>query len=181
MVSTTTLTLAEAGGIERYTVLLRSPPTGTVTVTPESDDTDVATVSGALEFTPSNWNQPQTVTVTGVDDAIINAPPRTARVTHQVTGGGYDGITVPAVMVTATDDEATGVTAIAGTLLEADGVTPLGQDGLTVGEDGGTNTYQILLTSQPTSPITIAPRSSDNLYHRPRQAAHGGCDGDPQQ
>ncbi len=55
------------GGTADYTVVLRSEPTGDVTVTPASD-TSVATVSGALTFTPGNWNTPQTVTVTGVSN-----------------------------------------------------------------------------------------------------------------
>ena len=55
------------GGTADYTVVLNSEPTGDVTVTPASD-TSVATVSGALTFTPGNWNTPQTVTVTGVSN-----------------------------------------------------------------------------------------------------------------
>ncbi len=55
------------GGTADYTVVLKSEPTDDVTVTPDSD-TSVVTVSGALTFTPGNWNTPQTVTVTGVSN-----------------------------------------------------------------------------------------------------------------
>jgi Ca2+-binding RTX toxin-like protein len=51
-------------------VRLNTQPTANVTVaiTPESQ----VTVSlGALTFTPANWNVPQTVTVTAVDDAVV--------------------------------------------------------------------------------------------------------------
>ena len=45
------------GGTADYTVVLRSEPTFDVTVTPASDPS-VVTVSGALTFTPGNWNTP---------------------------------------------------------------------------------------------------------------------------
>ena len=48
-----------------YTVKLKSKPSDNVTVTPVSNDERIATVSGDLTFTSANWNQAQTVTVTG--------------------------------------------------------------------------------------------------------------------
>ncbi len=49
-----------------YTLTLDSKPRTWVTVTPSSGATDKATVSGPVTFLPSNWNQPKTVTVTGI-------------------------------------------------------------------------------------------------------------------
>ena len=48
-----------------YTVKLKSKPSDDVTVTPVSSNERIATVSGDLTFTSANWNQAQTVTVTG--------------------------------------------------------------------------------------------------------------------
>ena len=42
-------------GFDEYTVVLTSQPTATVTVTPSTTSTEV-TLSGALTFTPSNWD-----------------------------------------------------------------------------------------------------------------------------
>ena len=53
-----------------------------------SDDTAAATVSPSQFTIPSSeWDQPQTVTVTGVADAA------TAEITLTAVGGGYDGVT----------------------------------------------------------------------------------------
>ena len=67
-VSASSLMVTE-GGTNTYTVKLNSRPSADVTVTPASSAVAKATVSGALTFTPSEWNTPKTVTVTGVEDA----------------------------------------------------------------------------------------------------------------
>jgi len=60
------LTVREAAGTGEYTVVLNTAPTSEtdVTVTPTSSDPSIATVSGPLTFTSTNWATPQTVTVT---------------------------------------------------------------------------------------------------------------------
>jgi cyclophilin family peptidyl-prolyl cis-trans isomerase len=61
----------EAGGSATFKVVLDTAPTANATIGLESTNTAEGTVSPAqLVFTPSNWNTPQLVTVTGVDDAI---------------------------------------------------------------------------------------------------------------
>ena len=53
-------------------------------------------------FTTSNWNQPRTVTVRGVEDEDIND--ETVTVTHRSSGGGYGSVT-GTVTVSVTDDD----------------------------------------------------------------------------
>ena len=103
------LSAAENGGTATYTVVLGSQPTGAVTVTPSIGDASVAAASGALTFTPSNWSSPQTVTVTGVNDDIDNAPDRETRISHAVSGGDYGGVPAADVTVTAVDDDSRAV------------------------------------------------------------------------
>ena len=68
---TTGLTTTEAGGTATFTVVLNSQPTADVTIGLSSSDTTEGTVAPAsLTFTAANWNVAQTVTVTGVDDAL---------------------------------------------------------------------------------------------------------------
>ena len=93
-----------------YTVVLDTDPGNgtTVTVTPSSSDTNIATVSGGLTFTggsSGNWSAPQTVTVTGVADLVDNPNnARTAEITHTVSG--YGSITTASsVTVTVRDDD----------------------------------------------------------------------------
>lgn len=77
----------EGGGTATFRVVLNTRPTANVTVRYESDDpTEGAVSPPSLTFTPSNWNAPQTVTITGVDDeeedgdqtySIVFLPPET--------------------------------------------------------------------------------------------------------
>ena len=116
-VSETKLTLAEAdnagtSGTEEhkatYTVGLDTQPTGTVTVTVASGDSNVARVSpGTLTFTAQSYAA-QTVTVTAVADALANAnDKRTTTITHTVSAPGtdYAAVTAESVTVEVTDDE----------------------------------------------------------------------------
>ena len=84
-----------------WTVALATQPTGTVTVTPVSDDTGAVTVSGRLRFTTSNWDRPQTVTAVQDSDAVAE----TVTVSHTVSGGGYGSVTAGSVTVRVDDDE----------------------------------------------------------------------------
>ena len=100
------VTVAEAGGTQTYTLVLDSQPAGDVTITPTSSDPRAAAVSGSLTFTPQNWQTEQTVTVTGVNDDLDNpGDQRSAKIRHAVSGGGYDGVQVADVAVTVSDDD----------------------------------------------------------------------------
>ncbi|MDE0337620.1 MAG: hypothetical protein OXI80_08105, partial [Caldilineaceae bacterium] len=87
--------LDETGGTFAQTVHLNKQPSADVTVTLAVADTTVATVDQtSLTFTPSNYNIKQTVTVTGVDDAVYNPGGyRSTRVTLTASGAEYIGIT----------------------------------------------------------------------------------------
>ena len=146
-ISESGVTVAEDGGTATYTIVLTRKPSGDVTVTPESADTDVSTVSDALTFTTENWSTKQTVTVTGVNDDIDNASDRTAKVNHTIAGSDYEGLTADSVAVTATDDDQRGLSVSASTV--------------TVEEDGGQAAYTLVLLSEPTSTVTVTPGSAD--------------------
>jgi len=70
---TSGLTTTEAGGTDTFEVVLNTQPTASVTVALSSSDITEGTVSPAtLTFTTATWSTPQTVTVTGVDDAVAD-------------------------------------------------------------------------------------------------------------
>ena len=98
------LTVPE-GGNDTYTVVLTSEPTGDVTVTPSVNGSPGVTVSVALTFTPSNWDEAQTVTVAAAQDA--DAANDKATVGHAVSGADYGTniVTADDVSVTVEDDE----------------------------------------------------------------------------
>ena len=82
---------ADAATGAAYTVTLTSEPEGTVTVTVESDAAEVTTRPARLTFAPSDWNTPQTVTVTARDDGDDYAD--ASSLAHTASGGGYDEVT----------------------------------------------------------------------------------------
>ena len=147
IVSLERVSVAEDGGTGAYTVVLGSQPASTVTVTPSSGDAAVAAVSGPLTFGASDWSAPQTVTVTGVNDDLVNDSDRAVIVSHAVSGGDYESVAAADVLVTAVDDDARGVI--------------LSLERVSVAEDGGTATYTVALGSQPTADVTVKPSSGD--------------------
>ena len=147
ILDTATVDVAENGGEAEYTVKLNALPTGSVIVSISSDDTSVANVSPEeLTFTTSDWSEAQTVTVTGVNDVVDNTSDRTATITNTPSGGGYGNNEVASVTVTTTDDDTRGVT--------------VSETGVSVTENGGTATYAVVLTSEPTYQVTVSPSSS---------------------
>jgi hypothetical protein len=70
---TSELTTTEAGGTANFSVLLTTKPRSTVTIPISVDNPAEGKISRSeVTFTPENWNTAQTVTVTGVDDAITD-------------------------------------------------------------------------------------------------------------
>ena len=151
-ISPTSLTVPE-GGDETYTAVLTSQPTGEVTVTPSlaSGDTDV-TVSAALTFTETNWDQAQTVTVSAAEDA--DAANGTAMIVHAVAGADYgaDSVTADDVSVTVDDDETALTLTVNPAAVDEDG----GDTGVTV-----TGTLDGLTRDEPTT-LTVNVGASDD-------------------
>jgi len=97
---------SESGGTASLTVRLDSQPTDNVTLpVSSSDNASGRTSVSSLSFTVSNWNTPQTVTVTGQPNNAVNSS------TYQVSFGAssstdrkYQGLTPASVGLTNTDD-----------------------------------------------------------------------------
>ncbi len=148
---TSGLTTTEAGGTATFTVVLTSQPTANVVIGLSSSDLTEGTVAPAsVTFTPGNWNVAQTVTVTGVDDALADGNIAYSIVTAAAVSAdpGYSGFNPSDVSVTNTDNDVVGIT-----------VNPT--SGLTTTEAGGTATFTVVLTSQPTANVVIGLSSND--------------------
>src|SRR2546422_951899 len=151
VIPTSGLTTTEGGGTATFTVALTSQPTANVTIGVSSSDLTEGTVAPAsVTFTSGNWNTAQTVTVTGVDDFGVdgNVPYTIVTAAATSTDGIYNGMNAADVAVTNTDNDTAGIT-----------VAPT--SGLTTTEGGGTATFTVVLTSQPTANVTIGLSSSD--------------------
>lgn len=135
--------VTEGGATDTYTIVLTSQPTVDVVVFVTSNE-EVAVDPIPLVFTTANWQSPQTVVVIADDDAAVDTDP--GIVTHGVTSGDpvYQGFAVGDVTVTVTDNDTAGIT-----VAESDGSTD-------VTEGGATDSYTLVLTSQPASDVTVA-------------------------
>ncbi|GAF94379.1 unnamed protein product, partial [marine sediment metagenome] len=109
IVSTISGDTTEAGGTATFTVVLNTQPTADVTIT------GIASFNGLegivdksnLIFTTGNWNIPQTVTVTGQDDQIVDGNVAySIQVNTAVSSDlDYDGIIPDNVVVINLDDD----------------------------------------------------------------------------
>jgi hypothetical protein len=139
----------EAGGTATFEVFLNRAPAEDVTIGLSSSNTGEGTVAPAsLTFTPANWNLPQAVTVTGVDDfrkdgnkayTIVTAPAVSA-------DASYNGINPADVSVINLDNDNPAII--------YNSATPLAVS------EGGTTTYTIVLATQPDSNVVITVTSS---------------------
>ena len=121
-----------------YTVKLATEPTGTVTVAVSGQaSTDVSLDTTSLEFTTTNWNEAQTVTVTAGedDDAVADE----VTLAHTASGGDYGSVTED-LPVTVEDGDTVGLV-----------VDPAS---VTVAE-GGSASYTVKLASEPTAEVTV--------------------------
>ncbi len=88
-------TTSEAAATGAFDVVLRSQPTADVTIALGVDDPTEGELSViSLTFTTANWNVPQTVSVRGRDDTVVDGT-RAFRVTLNATSADvdYDGLT----------------------------------------------------------------------------------------
>ena len=133
--------VTEGGSTDSYTVVLNTAPSADVLIS-TSADSQIST-SGNLTFTSENWNVAQTVTVTAINDAIVEGA-HTGTITHAASGGGYSGISIASVVASVTDNDSGGVTITA-----SGGSTD-------VTEDGATDGHAVVLTAQPSADVLIS-------------------------
>jgi hypothetical protein len=145
------LATTEAGGTASFQVVLQSAPTANVTFSLGTSDSTEASVSGSLTFTPQNWMTPQIVTVTGVNDFVVDgAQPFTITLgAATTTDPSYTGVDPADVTGSNADNDTAGI------------IVTGGGTGLTTTEAGGTDSFSITLQSQPTANVTIPISSSD--------------------
>lgn len=107
--SSGTTEVSEAGTTDTFDVVLTARPLSSVVITVTSADTNEAVVDQpTLTFTDSNWDQAQTVTVTGVDDVLEDGD-QTTTVTLSIDAANsddvFDSVADQTVSVTTIDDE----------------------------------------------------------------------------
>lgn len=139
--SKATPTLVESGAPDTYTLVPASQPTADVTVTPAA--VGLCSVSGPLTFTTADWTVAQTVTVTPGNDDVDHLQDCT--ISHAVASGDafYDGVAVGKVSGPVTDDDTAAFL--------------VSKQTLTLAEAGASDTYDIVLGSEPTGYTAVYP------------------------
>ena len=98
--------VAEGGATDSYTVVLGSIPTATVTITLDNTNNQVNTNVTTLTFTAANWNIPQTVILTAVNDTTGEGK-HTGVIKYTVTSTDptYNGMVIKPIIVDITDND----------------------------------------------------------------------------
>ena len=127
-----TLTLAEGGTSSQLAVALATAPSQTVTVQ-LTGDSQLASSQAQLVFTAQNWNVPQTVTVSAVDDAVYEKQQSgTLTLAISSTDTLYGNIPTKQIVYTITDNDSPSFGTVAGQVW---GDT--NRDGTVGGSEGG--------------------------------------------
>ncbi|MEQ5792502.1 gliding motility-associated C-terminal domain-containing protein, partial [Muricauda sp. NFXS6] len=142
---------SETGTTDNFTVVLnRQPPINDVVLDIVSGDTGEATVSpSSLTFTTGNWDTPQEVTVTGVDDAIVDGSQAfdvTVSVDVLNSALSYIGVSPQQVSVVNADNDSASVT-----IADASG-----------NEDDGPITVSATLNNEVAGGFTVNVSSADD-------------------
>jgi len=140
----------ETGGTVTFTVSLATEPSAKVTVPlvvsrPTEAKLDVV----SLVFDKTTFGVPQTVTVTGLDDAAADGDQPFTVTLGPATGAGsgYEGVTAPPIQLRNEDDDTAGffVGNVQGMATEA----------------GGAATFTLRLRTKPTADVVVPVVSSD--------------------
>ena len=142
----------EGGYTDTFTVVLRSLPTANVTISVDPD-VDISLNGAAagqaisLVFQPSDWDTPQTVTVSAIDDALEEGIEQSmVEFSSTSTDPSFDGGMVIPLRITVIDDD------VAGIVLTGAGVNELNVSE----EDTTSDSYTIELTYPPTADVNIS-------------------------
>ncbi len=145
------LLTTESGGSDFFIVVLKSEPTADVTIGIYCNDSTEGTVdTSSLIFTSGNWNIPQVVTVTGVNDVLDDGNQVYKIITDPAVSNDsdYNGLDADDVSFTNVDDDSPGIT-----------INP--SYGLVTTEAGGTDSFVVVLNTPPSADVTIELSSSD--------------------
>ncbi len=142
----------ESGGQTTFTVVLKNRPSSDVSVGLSSSNSNEGKVSPTgVVFTQDNWNAPQVVTVTGVDDTLPdgNQIYRVVTAKAKSDDSAFNGVDAIDVALTNIDNETAGIT-----------VAPT--SGLVTSESGMQDTFTVVLNSKPSGSVTVGLTSSNN-------------------
>ena len=141
--------VSESGTTDTFTVVLNAEPESNVVLTVVSGDTGEVTVDKpTLTFTQGSWNAAQVVTVTGVDEGLVDGDQSTTitvSVDDANSDDNFDPLADQTISATTTDDDAAGYSG------------RRSQDGSTTVNESGTSRhlYSVVLNAEPASNVVM--------------------------
>lgn len=143
VVAPTELRVQEPAGTAFFTITLTSEPTATVTVALTPDDASECSLPFQVALDKNNWAAGVKVLVSALDDKIDDgAQLCTVQTTISSADAHYAGLAAADVATTVEDDSDTASVIVGSTVL-------------TVTEPASTQNFTVVLTSEPTAPVTI--------------------------
>ncbi len=149
LITPVNLSVSESGETNSYNIVLTTAPTHPVTVQFETGN-QLNSIP-EITFDQSNWNVSQTVTVSAIDDSEIEED-QTVEILHNILSQdkNYQELELSAVVATITDNDVN-----AEVVINSNSITTI--------EEGQTTSYEVVLTSPPTSPVTVDFNTSDRI------------------
>jgi hypothetical protein len=150
---TSGLTTTEAGGTASFTVVLATQPTANVTIGVSSSNANEGTVNiNSLTFTTANWNVAQTVSITGVDDALMDGNSTYSIILASAVSSdtGYNGLDATDVSVVNADNDFPSVSISSSPQTIIEGLT-----------SNQVVTYTVTLNAAGTQPLTVQYATSN--------------------
>jgi len=141
---------SEDGDVASFSLVLTRAPTADVSIDINSSDTNEGTVDkDNITFTTANWDEPQTLIVTGVDDDVIDGNVNySIEIAAMVsTDVNYNGENPADVSVTNVDNDSPGFN-----------ISPINRS---TNESAATASFTARLNTQPTDDVVIDLNSSD--------------------
>jgi subtilisin-like proprotein convertase family protein len=141
----------EAGGSASVPVRLQSRPTADVLLIFGSSDPSEGSASvQTLTFTPDDWNAPQDIVITGVDDPSADGAQDYSLIfqTSASEDPHYAGLPIPAVPLTNLDNDSAGVLFNTASIVTSENLNAA--------------TFTVRLASQPTAAVILNVAGSDS-------------------
>lgn len=139
--SESTRSVTEGGSSQTLTYVLDTAPTSTVLLAFTTSTAGITVTPMTMSFTSDNWSTPQTLTILATDDSSYEST-HTTSVLFTVSGSvyGYPDASPPSVVVTIADNDTSSIT--------------LSASSFTI-QEGSSSAMTIVLTSQPTSTVSL--------------------------
>ena len=154
-----TSTVSESGTSQDFQFSLSSKPTAAVTIKVTTNDASETSVAPAtITIAPEKWNELQKVTVTGVDDNLVDGPQKSTitLTVSDTTDTNFKNLALAAWTVTTEDNDNAAII--------------LSKNTVTVAENAGTDTFTVKLAAQPEKEnvtITLASNNTGALTVSP--------------